>query len=314
MSDIFIRREVDDRRFHPGPWLAWLGAAVLVALIFAGARHLRKATRTAAAGVEIADGDTVSVRGDRAEAPAEPKAPTTDPTDPALALLAEGKALRAAGRLGEARNRLYEALGVARSEAGRRAVEGVLGELNIELVTSPHPMDEKVDYIIQRGDKLALIARRHGTTVELLQKGNNLRGDLIRPNDRLRILNGKFSVHISKSRNELELRLNGRFFKRYRVGTGKYDRTPAGQFKIVDRIPEPTWWRPDGTPLPYGHPENVLGTRWLALDVKGYGIHGTWEPDTIGRSESAGCIRLLNNDIEELFLLLPVGTAVTIEE
>jgi len=314
MSDIFIRRDVDGRRFRPGPWLAWLGAGVLVVLIVAGVRHLRRTAQSADASADIAGGETDSGRGARPDAPANPASANPAAADPALALLAEGKALRAAGRLAEARTRLYEALGAARSEAGRRAVEGALGELNIELVTSPHPMDEKVDYIIQRGDKLAVIARRHGTTVELLQKGNNLRGDLIRPNDRLRILNGKFSVHISKSRNELELRLNDRFFKRYRVGTGKYDRTPAGQFKIVDRIPEPTWWRPDGTPLPYGHPENVLGTRWLALDVKGYGIHGTWEPDTIGRSESAGCIRLLNSDIEELFLLLPVGTAVTIEE
>ncbi len=313
MSDIFIRRNLDSSRFRPGRWLAWMGALVSIALIVIGVRHLRRATRSSDAGSTAAVNATAATPAARPAAPTPATPPAAAAADPALALLAEGKALRTAGRLGEARTRLYEALAAAQSEAGRRAVEAALGELNIELITTPHPMEEKVDYIIQRGDKLAIIARRFGTTVELLQKSNNLRSDLIRPNDRLRVLNGKFSIHITKSLNELELRLNDRFIKRYRVGTGKFDRTPAGQFKIVERIAEPTWWRPDGTPLPYGHPENVLGTRWLALDAKGYGIHGTWEPDTIGRSESAGCIRLLNSDIEELFLLVPVGTTVTIE-
>lgn len=318
MSDIFIRRE--DARPRIGPWLAWGGAAVLLALIIIGVRQFARSARprettgdaptSAAAAAAPPKTDTPA-----ATVPVAAVAPEKTATDgPALALLAEGKALRAAGRLNDAREKLYEALAAATSEAARNAVEAVLGDLNLELVTSPHPMAEKVDYIIRPGDKLAVIARRHGTTVELLRKSNNIRGDLIRPNDRLRVLQGTFSIHISKSRNDLELRLNDRFFKRYRVGTGKYDRTPTGQFKIVDRIVEPPWWRPDGTPLPYGHPENVLGTRWLALDIKGYGIHGTWEPDTIGRAESAGCIRLLNSDVEELFDLVPVGTAVTIED
>jgi len=145
--------------------------------------------------------------------------------------------------------------------------------------------------------------------------------DLIKPGDRLRILNGKFTVVVSKSRNDLVLKLNGRFFKRYRIGTGRFGKTPTGTFTISDRVKEPVWWRPDGKVVPYGDPENILGTRWLALkaagktpDIKGYGIHGTWETGTVGRAESAGCIRLNNEDIEELYTLLPLGTPVTIEE
>lgn len=304
MSDIFIRREADSVRPRFAVALAWAGAIVLLALIWIGARHLRKST--------AADGENRTERP--ASAVSEPTAAAPAASEPALALLAEARALRAADRSAETRAKLYEALEVARGEGVRRAVEGMLGELNFYLVTHPYPMEEKADYIVQRGDSQVLIARRYGTTVELLRKGNNLRNDIIRPGDRLRVLNQRFTVHVSKTRNELELRLNGRFFKRYRVGTGKFDRTPTGQTRITDRIEKPTWWRPDGTPLPYGHPENVLGTHWLALDIKGYGIHGTWEPDTIGRSESAGCIRLLNSDIEELFMLLPVGTEVTIED
>jgi lipoprotein-anchoring transpeptidase ErfK/SrfK len=121
-------------------------------------------------------------------------------------------------------------------------------------------------------------------------------------------------VQVSKSKNILDLYLDGKLFKRYRVGTGEYSRTPVGEFKITDRIPQPTWWRPDGKAIPFGDPDNELGTHWLSLDIRGYGLHGTWEPDTIGHQASAGCVRMLNEEIEELFTILPIGTPVAIVE
>jgi len=126
---------------------------------------------------------------------------------------------------------------------------------------------------------------------------------------------------VSKSRNDLLLKANGVFFKRYQVGTGQYGKTPAGTFIISDKIIEPPWWRPDGKMIPFGDKENVLGTRWMSItpvegtpSVSGYGIHGTWEQETIGKQASAGCIRLVNSDVEELFLLTPMGTRVVITE
>ena len=127
-----------------------------------------------------------------------------------------------------------------------------------------------------------------------------------------RILKGQFSIEVSKETNEMVVRLNDRFFKRYLVGTGKFQKTPEGQFKITDKIAQPTWWREDGKAVPYGDPENVLGTHWMSINVKGYGIHGTWEPETIGKQESAGCIRMLNDEVEELYTFVPIGTPVTI--
>ena len=63
-----------------------------------------------------------------------------------------------------------------------------------------------------------------------------------------------------------------------------------------------------------GSPENSLGTRWLGFDKKGYGIHGTVEPETIGQQVSQGCVRMLNEDVEELYDLLPRGTRVTVQD
>ena len=55
---------------------------------------------------------------------------------------------------------------------------------------------------------------------------------------------------------------------------------------------------------------NPLGTRWLGLSRKGYGIHGTNQPRSIGWRASHGCIRMRNPDIEELFELVRAGDVV----
>ena len=61
-------------------------------------------------------------------------------------------------------------------------------------------------------------------------------------------------------------------------------------------------------------PENVLGTRWLGLDVSGYGIHGTVEPQSLGKQVTQGCVRMANNEVEELYTYIPVGTEVTVTD
>ncbi len=202
-----------------------------------------------------------------------------------------------------------------------RSAENLLGEINIALISVPVAMPEKTDYIIKSGDSLARIAKQFNTTVELLQLSNNIKGHLIRPGDVLRIFTAPFTVEVDTTKNELVLYAADNFFKRYRVGTGKYGTTPKGVFEINDKISEPPWWRPDGKVVPFGNEENVLGTRWLSLKpiedtppVRGYGIHGTWEPETIGKQASAGCVRLLNKDVEELYALLPLGVRVVIKD
>ena len=50
------------------------------------------------------------------------------------------------------------------------------------------------------------------------------------------------------------------------------------------------------------------------MNLRGYGIHGTWKPESIGTQCSNGCIRMRNDDVNELFTILPYHTKVTIEE
>ena len=190
----------------------------------------------------------------------------------------------------------------------------LLGEIDTTILLTPAPADGKIDYTIVAGDSLGKLAQRFGTTVNLIKKSNNLSRDLIRVGDRLRIYQGHFAVNVNKTTNELRLTDNGKFFKRYRVGTGAYSKTPVGEFKITTRIANPPWWRADGKTIPFGDPENILGTHWLGLNVPGYGIHGTWDTNSIGKQATAGCIRLLNDDIGELYTIFPVGTTVVIHE
>jgi L,D-transpeptidase ErfK/SrfK len=84
--------------------------------------------------------------------------------------------------------------------------------------------------------------------------------------------------------------------------------SPVGSYTIVQRIPDPTWFT-KGKIVPPGK-ANPLGTRWLGLSVKGYGIHGTNAPSSIGRNASHGCIRMRNHDVEQLFEMVEIGDSV----
>ena len=197
----------------------------------------------------------------------------------------------------------------------------LLGEVNMQLLKSPLMMPGKEYYVIQSGDYLQKIAKNNNTTVALIKTMNGLETDTIRAGARLLVFNGGFSIRVSKTRNELDLMIGNHIFKRYSVGTGKFGKTPAVQFTIIDKIVEPPWTRPsDNRQIEYGDPENVLGTRWMAIksadhpELTGFGIHGTWERDSIGQQSSAGCIRMLNEDVEELFDLVPRKSTVIISD
>ena len=181
-------------------------------------------------------------------------------------------------------------------------------------------------YVVKSGDALTKIAKKYNTTVSLIKSLNNKDTDIIKVGERLLVFNGKnsdnkntFSINVSKSKNTLDLLVNDKLFKRYPVGTGKFGKTPEVDFFVYDKIEEPPWTRPsDNKIIEYGDPENVLGTRWFALkspenkELIGFGIHGTWERDSIGHQSSDGCVRMFNEDVEELFDLIPRNTKVTI--
>jgi hypothetical protein len=119
------------------------------------------------------------------------------------------------------------------------------------------------------------------------------------------------SVLVSIPDRKLALFENGRVVRIYRIAVGKSSTpSPVGVFKIVNRVTNPTYYH-KGQVIGAGK-SNPVGTRWMGLSAKGYGIHGTNQPDSIGKAASTGCIRMRSQDLEELFELVDIGNTVQI--
>jgi lipoprotein-anchoring transpeptidase ErfK/SrfK len=120
----------------------------------------------------------------------------------------------------------------------------------------------------------------------------------------------KRRIVISIADRKLALVEDGRVVKIYPAAVGA-DATPSptGAFKIITRVPNPTWYGPHHQIVQPGK-SNPLGTRWMGLSHKGYGIHGTNNQSSVGHNVSHGCIRMRKADVEELFKMVQVGDEV----
>ncbi len=119
----------------------------------------------------------------------------------------------------------------------------------------------------------------------------------------------KREIVVSLQDRKLALVEDGRVMKVYRVAVGKPSTpSPEGTFTIERRVKNPIYQHKGVTVEP--GPGNPVGTRWMGLNIRGYGIHGTNEPHSIGKAASHGCIRMGRKDVEELFSLVRVGDTV----
>jgi len=109
-----------------------------------------------------------------------------------------------------------------------------------------------------------------------------------------------YTITVNVATKRLTLFKSGKVFKTYPIAVGKpATPTPKGNFKIINKA---------------FNPGGPFGARWLGLSAPNgdYGIHGTNNPSSIGKSVSNGCIRTYNNNIIEIYNLVPVGTPVKI--
>lgn len=201
------------------------------------------------------------------------------------------------------------------------AAEG-LGRLNVAAIFSPQPTPDSKVYRVASGDTLTGIGMKLNTTQGLLMRANRITDPTaLRINQNLKYTPKDFKIIIERSTLRLFLMDNEGLFKVYKVGLGKPGQdTTLGRYRIGNKEKDPTWHKPGFGPIPPGDPRNELGTRWMPLipEEEGLptdlGIHGTIEPETVGKYTSMGCPRLLPDEVEELFDLVVRSTPVTIVE
>jgi len=184
-------------------------------------------------------------------------------------------------------------------------------DINIKLLFSPAITSKSLLYEIKPGDTLTKIAKEFKTTPELIAKSNGLKDNKIFLGKKIKVWTAPFSILVDKSQNTLILKTDEEIIKTYIVSTGLNNSSPVGTFKIINKLPNPTWFKAGAVVSP-DSPENVLGSRWMGFDLPGYGIHGTIEPQNLGKQITQGCVRMANSDVEELYTIVPVGTEVTI--
>jgi len=201
-----------------------------------------------------------------------------------------------------------------------------LRELADDLLFSGRAVDG-VSYIFRTrpGDTLDVLCRKvfpKKWTVRvapgLVMSINGIR----RPQDlraevNIRVPRGAPAIVVVKSEFRLYFLLDGAYVRDWVVGLGaERSSTPVGNFEIRSKIRNPDWFPRQGVKIPYGNPRNILGTRWMGFrdtpGLSGFGIHGTTRPQSIGKKESSGCIRMRKNDVETLFGWTPRGAPVEI--
>ena len=192
-------------------------------------------------------------------------------------------------------------------------VQDKAGKLNIAILFSRAITNKDVLYEVEPGDTLINIAKKFGTTVDLIKIANSLTSENIRVKAKLKISKAKYKILVDKSQNVLTLLSDNDIMKVYRVSTGENNCTPVGNFKIVNKIINPVWYTEKAI-VPAESPENVLGSRWMGFNLAGYGIHGTTSPEKIGQQATKGCVRMINAEVEELYKIIPVGTEVVIAD
>lgn len=220
------------------------------------------------------------------------------------------------------------------SNADDRLARAAIERINARLVMSPEPVAgdpfSRI-YQVQPGDSLERIARREtGNAVDwrFIQRTNGIRNPrAIQVGQRVKLPVGHFHAMVDKSEYRMDLFLvndSGRVLVRsFPVGLGELNSTPEGVARVRagSKLIDPEWHNPRTREyFASGHPENPIGTRWIGLVsmqegdelFDTYGIHGTIEPSSIGRSVSMGCVRLLPDDVELVYEVL-TEAASTVE-
>lgn len=197
----------------------------------------------------------------------------------------------------------------------------LLGRASMNIYLSGKDSETNVDYSVKSGDTLSKIALNYNTSVSAIQKANGMTTTRLNIGQKLKIPQSVWSIEIRRSDNRLFLKTNNKLFKVYNVYPGSaVSQSSSGTFRIFSKQKDPVW-RVDGQTYQPGSAGNIVGARWMALkgtganaNATGTAIHGTNRAGTPDASPGApGYFRLSNDDVKELYDLVPLETTVEIK-
>lgn len=247
--------------------------------------------------------------------------------------LADSKTKKESGDLLGARAELNDALNSGQlSGSDADAVRAAISEINQTVIFSPQKFTDDpfaAAYPVQSGERLSTIAAKNGVTWELLSRVNGIEPRRLRSGTTIKLIKGPFHAVVIKGLFRMDIYLGSpgepgaMFVKSIPVGLGKDSSTPTGtwQVKSGDKIRHPKYYSPRGEGvIDADDPKNPLAGYWIGLQgldgqavgKTSYGIHGTIDPNSIGKMESMGCIRLRADDIALVFDLLVEGKSKVI--
>ncbi len=166
-------------------------------------------------------------------------------------------------------------------------------------------------HFVDYGETLGSIAKKYDVPWQYLARLNRVDPEDLQAGQQLKVVQGPFGAVVDLDEFCLTVHAHGWYVHCYPIGTGAEDGTQTGEFKVEEKLENPTWYNPDGGVVDADDPENPLGEFWLGLGNH-IGIHGTIDHDSIGKAVSRGCIHLNDGDIDEVFALLNVGSKVII--
>lgn len=207
-----------------------------------------------------------------------------------------------------------------------RTIRDTLASINKSLVFSDRVVEGDTiaqQHVVASGELLSIIARKYKITYQFIEQINSVDARRIRVGQKLKVITGPFHAVVDKSDYRMDVFAKDPdgtsiYITSFTVGVGKDDSTPIGSFicRSGGKLENPAWTHPrTGEYFAADDVKNPIGEYWIALQgtddhtkgVRGYGIHGTIEPDSVGKQASLGCVRMLAKDIEQVYKLLVDG-------
>ncbi len=198
----------------------------------------------------------------------------------------------------------------ARIEGSER-IDALLNQLAGSVIYSEQSYLEP-PYAIQPGDTWENLAGRFGTTPIFLARINHLNQDQpLSVGQSIKVVRGPFDGIIFLEKRELVLTVNGRYAGRFAIAVGDDASGVSGSFIVQSKTRTPTYHDGNRAYSP-GDPGNPLGDCLINLD-RGIGLHGTSSPQDLARDGGPGWFRLSNQDINDLYAILSVGSRIVIQ-